>query len=90
MDNANRFVIENNSNKPLDLYVEPEGALFLLGRGEKVTVSEHFTKTPVNVIVSTSETGATEVSIWPGDGEVRVEKDGVDVLALIQEKGVGV
>jgi hypothetical protein len=75
---------------PLDLFIEPEGALFALGRGEKVTVRDHFTNHPVSGIVSTSEAGATEVSIWPGDGEVRVEKDGVDVLDLIQGKGVGV
>jgi hypothetical protein len=90
MSNVNHFVIENNATKPLDLYIEPEGALFPLAQGEKVTVREHFTKSPVNVVVSTSEAGNTEVSIWPGDGEVRVEKDGVDVLDLIQDKGVGV
>jgi hypothetical protein len=89
MNNANHFVIENNAKKPFDLYVEPEGALFSLHPGEKVTVRDRFTISPVNVIVSTSETGATEVSIWPGDGEVRVEKDGVDVLDLIQKQGVG-
>jgi hypothetical protein len=89
MSNAKHFVIENNAGKPIDLYIEPEGALFGLKRGEKVTVREQFTKSPVSVIVSTSESGATEVTTWPGDGEVRVEKDGVDVLDLIQEKGVG-
>jgi hypothetical protein len=88
MSNANHFIIENNAQKPIDLYIEPEGAVFALGRGEKVTVREQFTNCPVSVIVSTSESGTTEVSIWPGDGEVRVEKDGVDVLDLVQ--GVGV
>ena len=34
-----------------------------------------------------SDQGDTIVSVWPGDGEVRVEKDGVDVFDLI-EKGV--
>ncbi len=90
MSNANHFVIENNSTKPIDLYIEPEGASFALGRGEKVTVREQFSNCPVTITVSTSETGAPQVSIWPGDGDVRVEKNGVDVLDLIQEKGVGV
>ena len=36
-----------------------------------------------------SDKGDPIVSIWPGDGEVRVEKEGIDVLELIQE-GVGV
>jgi hypothetical protein len=90
MSNANHFVIENRGTKPLDLFIEPEGTLFSLGRDEKVTVREQFTNSPVSVVVSTSEAGNPEVSIWPGDGTVRVEKDGADVLDLIQDKGVGV
>jgi hypothetical protein len=72
------------------LNIEPEGAFFPLGQGEEVSVTEEFTAAPVTVKLSLSATGEPIVSIWPGDGEVRVAKGGVDVLDLIQDKGVGV
>ena len=44
-----------------------------------------FTTAPVTVILNHSDKGDPIVSIWPGDGDVRVEKDGVDLLDQIQE-----
>ncbi len=89
MVHHNRFVIRNDFSKSLILNIEPEGAFFLLGKGEEVCVIEVFTKAPVTIKFTNSDKGDPIVSIWPGDGAVRVEKDGVDVLDLIQ-KGVGV
>jgi hypothetical protein len=85
----NRFVIRNDLSKSLTLNIEPEGAFFPLGKGEEVSVIDVFTVAPVTLKLTNSEKGDPIVSIWPGDGEVRVEKGGVDVLDLIQES-VGV
>ena len=84
----NRFVICNDLSKCLTLNIEPEGAFFPLGKGEEVSVTDVFTSAPVTVKLTKSDKGEPIVSIWPGDGDVRVEKDGVDVFDLIQ-KGVG-
>jgi hypothetical protein len=84
-----QFVIRNDLSKSLTLNIEPEGAYFALGKGEEVSVTDVFTTVPVTVKVSASGKGEPIVSIWPGDGDVRIEKDGVNVLDLIQ-KGLGV
>jgi hypothetical protein len=89
MAHRNYFVIHNDLSKSLTLNIEPEGAFFLLGKGEEVSVTDVFTTTPVTVKLTNSDKGDPIISIWPGDGEVRVEKDGVDLLDLIQ-KGVGI
>ena len=89
MAQHNQFVIRNDLSRSLTLNIEPEGAFFPLGKGEEVSVFDVFTTSPVTLILTNSERGDPILSIWPGDGEVRVEKDGVDVLELLQ-KGVGV
>ena len=78
------FVIRNNFTKSLTLNIEPEGAFFSLDAGEEVSINDVFTTTPVTVTLAHSETGLPIISIWPGDGQVRVEKNGADVLDLIQ------
>jgi hypothetical protein len=80
----NRFVIRNDRSSPLTLNIEPEGAYFSLGNGQEVSVIDEFTKVPVTVKLTSSEVGDPILSIWPGDGEVKIEKDGVDVLDLLQ------
>jgi hypothetical protein len=85
MAQQNRFIIRNDLSMPLTLNIEPEGSFFPLGNGEEVSVIEVFTAAPVTVIFNHSDKGDPIVSIWPGDGAVRVEKDGIDVLELIQE-----
>ena len=89
MAHHNHFVIRNDLSKFLTLNIEPEGAFFPLGKGEEVSVTDVFTTAPVTVELTNSDNGDPIVSIWPGDGEGRVQKDGVDVFDLIQ-KGVGV
>ncbi len=77
------FRIENCSSSPVVLYIEPEGAAFPLGGGEEVSVFDVFTKSPVTLRVSKSENGDVCISIWPGDGEVKVVKGGVNVFDLM-------
>jgi hypothetical protein len=66
------------------LNIEPEGVQFSLASGEKVIVRDTFESEPVTLRVE-SDRGDTIISIWPGDGEVRVVKDGVDLFDLIQK-----
>jgi hypothetical protein len=89
MANRNQFVIHNDLTKSLTLNIEPEGALFSLGKGAQVTVFDEFTHAPVTLKLTASDKGDPILSIWPGDGDVRVEKDGADLLDLLQN-GVGV
>jgi hypothetical protein len=82
MAHRNHFIIRNDFQSSLTLNIEPEGAFFPLGRGEQVSVSEVFATAPVTVELERSDAGDPIVSIWPGDGDVKVEKDGVDVLQM--------
>lgn len=82
MSNQHRFVVENNLPRPLILYIEPEGASFTLDKGEEVSVIDTFEQEPVTLKVSI-ENGDPIISIWPGDGRVRVEKGGIDIFELI-------
>ncbi len=86
MDNRSRFVIQNDLCARVIVNIEPECVQVSLSPGEKVTVQDAFDQEPVTLKIE-SDQGDTIVSIWPGDGEVRVVKDGVDVFDLI-EKGV--
>jgi hypothetical protein len=79
------FVIRNDLPRSLILNIEPEGAFFPLAKGEEVSVLDVFTSAPVTVTFTNSEKGDPIVSVWPGDGAVRVEKAGVDVFDLIQK-----
>ena len=80
MASVSRFVIENDSLVALVLNVEPEGAFFPLDRGRKVFVVDASETLPVTLRFSRGEHGESILSIWPGDGDVRVEKDGVNLL----------
>ena len=86
MAHHNHFVIRNDSPTALTLNIEPEGAFFLLQKGEEVCVFDEFKTTPVSLNWTTSDQGAPIVSLWPGDGEIRVEKDGTDVFDLLQQR----
>jgi len=88
--NRNHFVIRNNWSESLTLCIEPEGAFYSLKKGEEVFVIDHFTSSPVTLTMSGSDDGDPILSIWPGDGDVRVEKDGVDLLDLLSRERVHV
>jgi hypothetical protein len=78
------FVIRNDLSNVLVLNIEPEGAVFTLAKKEQVTVMDDYTSVPVTIKLTASDAGDPILSIWPGDGQVRVEKDGVDLLDLAQ------
>jgi hypothetical protein len=80
MPRRNRILIRNRLSRPAILNIEPVGLFFPLPVGETVTVTEEFTTDPLTLELADSHEGVPIISIWPGDGEVRVEKDGVDVL----------
>jgi hypothetical protein len=80
MANQSRFVIQNDFGRPLILNIEPEAAFFQLDEGQEVSVTDVYSKAPVTLKISHDEGGEPILSIWPGDGEVTVEKDGIDVL----------
>jgi|tagenome__1003787_1003787.scaffolds.fasta_scaffold20032108_1 hypothetical protein len=86
MGRQNQFVITNRMSKSLTLNIEPEGAFFPLAKGQEVLVTDIFQSAPVSITLDSSDTGDPIVSIWPGDGEVKVEKDGVDILELIESE----
>ncbi len=83
MPHQNRFVLRNDWSRTLILNIEPEGAFFPLKIGEEVSVTDVFRKNPVTLKLSHSEAGDPIISLWPGDGEVRVEQGGADVLNLL-------
>ncbi len=85
MAHHNQFLICNDLDRPLILNIEPEGAFFPLGKGEEVSVFDVFTAAPLTIKLTNSDRGDPILSIWPGDGNVRVEKNGADVLDLLQE-----
>src|SRR5487761_1122590 len=81
MTNHSRFVIQNDIAGALIVNIEPECVQVPLTLGEKLTVRDSFKSEPVTLKVESSN-GETIISVWPGDGEVRVEKDGVDVFHI--------
>lgn len=83
MRSENHFVIQNASGNLLVLNIEPEAARFSVANGQSVSVHELYETQPVTVKLERSEDGETLISIWPGDGNVRVEKDGTDVFDLV-------
>ena len=85
MTNYGRFTIHNDLPGPIGLYIEPEGADLILGADQEVSVTDAFTTVPATLRISTLADGSPAVSIWPGDGAVKVLRDGIDVLDLMQK-----
>lgn len=87
MRHESHFIVENSLDRPLVLNIEPEGAFFSLASGDEVAIFDDFDATPVTIRLESTEAGEQIVSIWPGDGNVRVEKDGINVLEILQQTG---
>ena len=51
-----------------------------LGPGCEVEVHERYVHEPFSVFVSVAEDGTPILSIWAGDGDMRVLQDGVNLL----------
>lgn len=84
MTRRNRFVIQNDVARALIVNIEPECVQVSLTLGEKLTVEDSFENEPLTLKVE-SNNDETIISVWPGDGEVRVEKDGVDVFEIVED-----
>jgi hypothetical protein len=80
MATEGRVIIRNDLPGTLILNLEPECAAVPLESGEEASIFDVFKDYPSTLRLSRGEDGAPIVSIWPGDGAVRVEKDGIDVL----------
>jgi hypothetical protein len=86
MASHSRFVIHNAFPRTVILNIEPEGVFVPLDSGEAMSVIDVFKECPVTVTLGQSDQGDPIVSLWPGDGAIRVEKDGVDVLDHIDSQ----
>ena len=84
MRNQSRFAMQNDGSKAITVNIEPECTHFMLRAGETLIVRDAYETDPVNLKVE-SENGDTVISIWPGDGDLKVEKNGVDVFDLIHK-----
>src|SRR5438128_1590514 len=84
MTSQNRFVIENDQATALIVVAEPEACELRLAKDENVLVTDNFNEAPVTIRVTTSQAGEPVLSIWPGDGNVKIEKDGIDILEIAQ------
>ena len=80
--NLNYFIVCNDFSGDLLITIEPEGAIKSLAQGEKVEITDKFKYEPVTLNVSLDTQGMPIIAVWPGDGSVRVAKDGVDLLDL--------
>jgi hypothetical protein len=86
MSHHSRFIIQNDLSGLIVVNVEPESIQVPLASGEKVMVEDRFEKEPVTIKVE-ADKGDTIISLWPGDGKVRVEKDGLDVFESAEKGG---
>ncbi len=84
MTSQNRFVVENEQAKPLIVVAEPEACELRLAKDEQIVITDNYTESPVTIRVTTADSGEPMLSIWPGDGDVKIEKDGVDILEIAQ------
>lgn len=80
MAKHNHFILRNDYNEKLPVAIEPEGTFVILNNREDLTVFEQYNDEPLTLYVSTNKEGLPTIAIWPGDGTIRVEKNGVNVL----------
>ncbi len=77
------ITIRNSLSNPVLVYIEPEGAEYSLGVGEDISVLSVCSTSPAVIELSESENGTSFISIWPGDGDLKVEKDGINLFDLM-------
>ncbi len=83
MPTESRVLVKNEMRSSLVLNIEPEAVEFELVSGDEVTICDSFETAPVTLELSELEDGKPIISIWPGDGKVRVIKNGVELLDLV-------
>jgi hypothetical protein len=79
-----RFVIENDQTTELIVVAEPEACEVRLSKDEQVMITDNFDQAPVTIRVTTSPSGEPVLSVWPGDGDVKIEKNGIDIFDIAQ------
>ncbi len=82
MSNVNKFLIDNDTDDDFAVHVEPECFIVQLKKGECLTVREKYSTAPMTLRIGKDEHNRTVISIWPGDGDVVVERNGVNVMDL--------
>ena len=82
MGNTATFFVENDCESVPAVHVEPEGLVVALESKEKILVHDDYKESPVTLVVSEIEVGERVLSIWPGDGNTIVTKNGKDVLDM--------
>ena len=80
MPHTTEFLIDNDTGDEFAVHIEPECFVVQMKQGECLTVRNIYTITPVTLRMGKDHRGRTVVSLWPGDGDVVVEKDGVNVM----------
>lgn len=81
----NRFILENDQTSDMIIVAEPEACELRLAKNEQVLITDDYDQSPVVIRVTSSPTGEPVLSVWPGDGDVRIEKNGVDILDIVQQ-----
>jgi len=81
MNNQNHgsFLLQNDLATKLILSFEPEADEYRLSPGEKVVIYQSYRMHPVTVKLEMLKDGEVAAVIWPGDGTIRVEKDGISI-----------
>lgn len=79
MSNANEFLIDNDTGDDFAVHIEPECFVVQLKQGECLTVRDKYSIAPVTLRIGRDKLDRTVISIWPGDGDVVVERNGVNV-----------
>lgn len=74
------FEIHNESTKTLEFHLEPECWSFYLKKGESATIRGEYDREPPSIQFSDSDDGAIFGAVFPGDGDVVIEKNGVIII----------
>ena len=86
MPNSTEFLIENDCTSDISIWVEPWAHPVPLSPGEEIVVRDVYRKSSVTVRVSTDDAGSPMLSIWPGDGDTVVTKNGQDVVDWLRTR----
>lgn len=74
------FVIENKSSKSLEFHLEPECWPFSLESEKSMVVRCNYEAEAPSVQFSDADDGSIFGAVFPGDGDVAVEIEGVNIL----------
>ena len=80
MPNTTEFLIDNDTGDDFAVHIEPECFVVQMKHGECLTVRDEYSISPVTVRIGKDHRSRTVISLWPGDGDVVVEKNGINVM----------